>query len=618
MSLPKVTGIETEYGILIRGAAESDPFLASRLLLEHCEEAGALLHRSEMQFYGAGVGRQSDAADLDDAPARYDQNAQWEEATAETLNAETEVNASAAYGRDYTGYGYGYAPHSLMLPNGARFYIDHAHPEYSTAEAATPRGVVAADKAGEIIVERCRRRANASGRLPPGQEIAIYKNNSDHKGVSYGCHENYLLAAPTFEALLERKLHRTLMVLVPFLVTRTILCGAGKVGAENGTPPAGFQLAQRADFFETLIGLQTTHHRPLINTRDEPHADARYFRRLHVIVGDANMAEYSTYLKVGATQLVLLMLEDDAIRLNLTLEDPVAAVQAVSRDLTFAQALPLERGGAASALEIQREYLRLAQRYLDERGGSEALREVAQVWEDTLDKLADDWRLLGARLDWAIKRNLLERYLQSQQCDWETVARWQTPVEVTLDLDHQTVGDDPARLLETIRAWYPNQAHLLERYARQEGLNWADYWRQRDIYFTRRRLDLEYHDIRRGPEAQNAGVFYRLQARGAVERLLTDEEIARRVDAPPEDTRAYLRGYCLAHYADRLRHADWSELSFNEPGGRQSYHLALPDPSAGSQAHVGALLAGEPDLPTLLWHLQEQPYNLHDTNRGAA
>lgn len=591
MSIPKITGIETEYGILIRGAAESDPFLASRLLLEQCEEAGPLLRRSPVPSSNVATEQVPHHV----ASEASNQNSQWEEAS----------ETSASQRLDYTGRGYGYTPYSLMLPNGARFYIDHAHPEYSTAEATTPRGVVAADKAGEVIVERCCRRVNASGQLPAGQELVIYKNNSDYKGTSYGCHENYLLSAPTFEALLERRLHRTLMVMVPFLVTRTLLCGAGKVGSENGTPPVGFQLSQRADFFETLIGLQTTHRRPLINTRDEPHADARRFRRLHVIVGDANMAEYSTYLKVGATQLVLLMLEDDAIRLNLTLEDPIAAFQAVSRDLTFAQPLPLEQGGTATALEIQREYLRLAQRYLNEHGGPDALREVAQVWEDTLDKLARDWRLLGTRLDWAIKRTLLERYLHSQQCDWETVARWQLPIELTLALDRQTVGDDPAQLIEAIYAWYPNQAHLLERYVRQEGLNWADYWRQREIYFTLRRLDLEYHDIRRGPDTQNMGVFYRLQARGAVERLLTDEEIMRRVDAPPEDTRAYLRSYCLTRYADRLRHADWSELSFYEPGGRQSYHLALPDPAAGSQAHMASLLADSPDLSTLLLRLRE-------------
>lgn len=605
MSIPKITGIETEYGILIRGATESDPFMASRLLLEQCEEAGPLLRRAPVSASNMAPDRYSNNV----ASEVYDQNSQWSEATAEL---------SSTYRQDYTNYGYGYTPYSFMLPNGARFYIDHAHPEYSTAEAATPRGVVAADKAGEIIVERCLQRANASGRLPASQEIVIYKNNSDYKGTSYGCHENYLLSAPTFEALLERQLHRTLMTLVPFLVTRTLLCGAGKVGGENGTLPVGFQLSQRADFFETLIGLQTTHRRPLINTRDEPHADARHFRRLHVILGDANMAEYSTYLKVGATQLVLLMLEDDAIRLNLTLEDPIAALQAVSRDLTFTQPLPLERGGAATALEIQREYLRLAQRYLDEHGGPDALREVAQVWEDTLDKLTHDWRLLGARLDWAIKRTILERYLESQQGDWETIARWQMPIELTLALDHQIVGDDPSQLMESLHTYYPNQAHLLKRYIQQEGLNWADYWRQRDIYFTLRRLDLEYHDIRRGSDTHNTGIFYRLQTRGAVERLLTNDEITRRVAAPPEETRAYLRGYCLARYADCLRHADWSELSFYEPGGRQSYHLALPDPSAGSQAHVESLLADSPDLPTLILRLQELEYNENDTNRGAA
>jgi len=601
MSVPKITGIETEYGILIRGAAESDPFLASRLLLQHCEEAGEMLHLWETQHaspYSAGGGRHTSTHY---PTGRYAARA-YEVASSQGVESSAEA--------DYAGYGY--APHSLMLPNGARFYIDHAHPEYSTAEAATPRKVVAADKAGEIIVERCRQRANASGLLPQGQEIAVYKNNSDHKGNSYGCHENYLLAAHTFEELLERKLHRTLMVLVPFLVTRTILSGAGKVGAENGTPPTGFQLAQRADFFETVIGLQTTHHRPLINTRDEPHADRHRFRRLHVIIGDANMAEYSTYLKIGTTQLVLMMLEDDYIRLNLTLEDPIAAFQMVSRDLTLRQKLPLERGDALSALEIQREYLRLAQRYLDERGGSESLRKVAQTWEETLDALENDWRRLSTRLDWAIKRNLLERYLQSQNCDWETVSKWQLPIEMTLDLDRQTTGEDPTDLLEAIRSWYPNQSRWLERYARQEGLDWADYWRQREIYFTLRRLDLEYHDVRRGPEPQDTGLFYRLQQRGVVHRLLTDDEVERLVGTPPEDTRAYLRGYCITHYADRIRYVDWSEIGFYEPSGRQGYHLALPDPAANGKAHVGPLLEGEPDLPTLLRELRGQGHSLNN------
>lgn len=585
MSLPKITGIETEYGILIRGVAESDPFLASRLLLQQYKQVGARQLSQESEHSSSSYGLKGQEGKSND-----------------NLSASKIVTAqdpNCVFYSDDSNY-------DLMLPNGARFYIDHAHPEYSTAEAATPRGVVAADKAGEIIVERCCQLANASHCLPQEQEIVIYKNNSDQKGNSYGCHENYLLNPSTFEDLLHDKSHRTWTFFAPFLVSRQILCGAGKVGAENGTTPVGFQLAQRADFFEALVGLQTTHRRPLINTRDEPHADASRFRRLHVIVGDANMAEYSTFLKVGTTQLVLMMLEDDYVHLNLALQDPLAALQVVSRDLTFQHKLSLENGGGASALEIQRQYLTLAHRYLEKGLGTEALHEVVRIWEDTLNKLSSDWRSLSSRLDWAIKRNLLERYLQSHNSDWKMVSQWQLPIELTLNLDYHAGANDTVDLRENIRVRYPGHASQLECYVRQEGLNWADYWRQREIYFTLRRLDLEYHDIRHESKGRDCGVFYRLQQHGAVERLLDDREIGQLVDFPPEDTRAYLRGYCIAHYGECIRQLDWSVVSFSASGGRQSYDLALPDPAAPNKAQIGELLARAPDLPALLRELQEK------------
>jgi len=593
MSIPKLAGIETEYGILIRGATTSDPFFASGLVLRSYPLAASRLQAIETPQTPL-PGENADAtAGL----------VQWTNSAAagDIAGQEKTAPPAGSEAADLAGAGSPGGFESLMLPNGARFYIDHGHPEYSTAEAATPRGVVAADKAGEIIVERCRRAANAGGRLGQGCRIAIYKNNSDQQGVSYGCHENYLLAADTFEGLLNRKFHRTLMALVPFLVTRPLLCGAGKACAENHRPSTVFQLTQRADFFETLIGPQTTFRRPLINTRDEPHADPRRFRRLHVIVGDANMAEYSTFLKVGTTQLVLMMLEDNYVDVNLMLEDPLAALQTVSRDLTFREKLPLACGREVTAMEIQQEFLRLAQKYLAERSGMEALEEVARVWEDALKKLEADWRLLGGRLDWAIKRRLLEHYLEDQGCDWETASRWAFPVKSTLKLDRRTEGKEAAALIEAIRTELPEEvAESLADYARREGLDWADYWRQRDIYFTLRRLDLEYHDIDRGSGSTPGGLFAQLQQAGAVERLLADAAIDALVDAPPPDTRAYLRGYCIAHYGQKIQHVDWAEIQFRGSNSAESGRLVLGDPTAGTAGELGPLPTDPPELPALV------------------
>lgn len=590
MSLPKIAGIETEFGIVIRGAVDSDPFLASRVLLEHCP--GRMPRRVAMGPQPSQAAAPATGSTWRSLPQR--------------------LRGATAAGREPEGGeaidSGGFDASDMMLPNGARFYIDHAHPEYSTAEAATPRGVVAADKAGELIVAEACRRANASGWLPHGQQIAIYKNNSDHKGNSYGCHENYLLAPDTFDALIERKLQRTLRVLVPFLVTRPLLCGAGKAGAENGTSPAGFQLSQRADFFETLIGLQTTHHRPIINTRDEPHADRQRFRRLHVIAGDANMSEFSTFIKVGATSLVLMMLEDEAIPLDLTLDDPVSAAQQISRDLTFDRPVALASGGAMTALQMQREILACATEYVENNGLRQMYGDVIEEWSDTLDKLSRDWRLLSRRVDWAIKRNFLERYLAGQRADWDMVRRWQTLIEVTLDFERLEREDAAEGTVAAIRSHYGHKANALERYAADLELDWGDYWPQRDIYFALRHLDIEYHDIRRGATAAEMGLFHRLQAGGAVDRLLTDEEIERFAHTPPADTRAYLRGQCLARFGGLVDRADWEELAFRGPGMLGSHRLSMPDPTAGCASAVGALLENVTDLQTLLAALQARPF----------
>jgi proteasome accessory factor A len=610
LTTPKLVGIETEYGIFVLNAAISNPFIASRLVLGNCQEAGALLRRQKVKESRLAQARRAQQS-IYAAPEMQDiRQLDSGDPLAEMLDSEQPIRAEtymAAYGWDYS---------SLMLPNGSRFYIDHAHPEYCTAETRLPRTAVAADKAGEIIVERARQRANTSRALAAGEEIAIYKNNSDHKGNSYGCHENYLLSASLYEDLIMRRFHRTLRVLIPFLTSRAIFCGSGKVGAENEKAADGYQLTQRADFFETLLGLQTTHNRPLINTRDEPHAARDQYRRLHVILGDANMAEYSTFLKIGTTQIVLSMLEDNAIALNFTFDDPIDAYQAISRDLTFNRPLQLDSGGTITALEMQRLFYAAAREYVEAKASEfaddllAAYREVLHVWADTLDKLGRDWRLLSTRLDWAIKRNLMERYLAGQRTDWAQVALWELPIELTLDQTREMLGESPEAVQAAIKRLHGVRGSYLESYMARHALSYADYWRQREIYFGLRRLDLEYHDIRRGAEPRQNGMFYRLQASGAVERLLTDAEIEPFIMTPPEDTRAYLRGMLLARFGEYVSHADWSEVSFREPYMTHDFYITMPDPLSGTRAQVEPLLEGVTDLQGLMRALKPitQPY----------
>src|SRR3954453_7687115 len=202
---------------------------------------------------------------------------------------------------------------NVILPNGARLYVDHAHPEYSSPEVTNPLDAVRWDKAGELVMLEAVRRVAATSGLNP---INLYKNNTDNKGASYGSHENYLCSRETPFASLVRHL-------VPFFFTRQVMCGAGRVGIGQDGRASGFQISQRADFFEVEVGLETTLKRPIVNTRDEPHADADRYRRLHVIVGDPNLSEISTYLKVGTTALVLDMIEANYLPDDLTITHPV-------------------------------------------------------------------------------------------------------------------------------------------------------------------------------------------------------------------------------------------------------------------------------------------------------
>jgi proteasome accessory factor A len=250
----------------------------------------------------------------------------------------------------------------------------------------------------------------ANAVIGPNAEVIVHKNNSDGKGNSYGCHENYLVARPTpFGRLVQQ--------ITPHFVTRQIFCGAGKVGCEApGTlsSEVPFQLSQRADFFEEEVGLETTLKRPIVNTRDEPHCDPVKYRRLHVIVGDANLSEIATYLKVGTTAIVLAMIEDDAIDVDLVLSQPVSSIRQVSYDPSLRTTIPLRTGTRMSALEIQWELLRCAQRYSERFGldcvGSEVGADILLRWEAVLASLETDRQVAGRWVDWVAKQRMVDGY----------------------------------------------------------------------------------------------------------------------------------------------------------------------------------------------------------------
>jgi len=369
VAIPKICGIETEYGILVRGA-DPNPVAASSLLIE--SYVAATSGPVDWDFVDESPGRDARGFSFDDGGPEVETHL---------------VNA--------------------VLTNGARYYVDHAHPEMSTPECRTALEALVHDVAAEEIVRRSM--AAAARRLPDGAELVVYKNNSDGKGNSYGCHENYLVDRTV-------PFGRLVSDITPHFVTRQVFCGAGKVGAEAHGGDVDFQLSQRADFFEEEVGLETTLKRPIVNTRDEPHCDPLKYRRLHVIVGDANMSQTATFLKLATTSIVLAMIEDDFPMGDVALAHPVPAIRQVSHDPSLAQTVLLRDGRRLTALEIQWTLLEAAQKYAVERG-LECLGDGAdggvgdralEVWARVLTELESG--SAASTVDWVAKLRLLDAY----------------------------------------------------------------------------------------------------------------------------------------------------------------------------------------------------------------
>ncbi len=410
---------------------------------------------------------------------------------------------------------------NVFLRNGSRLYLDvGSHPEYATAECDELQELVTHDKAGERILEGLQ--VDAEQRLA-GEgilgDIYLFKNNTDSAGNSYGCHENYLVGR-------QGEFFRLAEVLIPFLVSRQLICGAGKV---LQTPRgATYTVSQRAEHVWESVSSATTRSRPIINTRDEPHADAERFRRLHVIVGDSNMSEPTTLLKVGSTDLVLRLLEAGLPMRDLTLENPIRSIRDISQDPTGRRLVRLANGKSVSGLDMQREYLQRVSTFAASTGllddPHSVPSRVVDLWSRTLDAIEFD-RLqdVATEIDWVIKRTLIERYMAKHD----------------LSLTDARVSQ----------------------------------------------LDLAYHDISR-----TRGLFYLLQAKGLVDRVCSDIEIFAAKSLPPQTTRAKLRGDFIKRAQEKRRDftVDWVHLKLNDQAQRT---VLCKDPFKSVDERVERLIA---------------------------
>jgi proteasome accessory factor A len=488
MSARRVMGTETEYGISVPGNPGANAMLiSSQVVNAYAGYASSRARRARWDFEEENPLRDARGFDL----------------------ARDLADASQLTDEDM-----GLA--NVILTNGARLYVDHAHPEYSSPEVTNPRDAVLWDKAGERIMARA---AELAAMVPGSHPVSLHKNNTDNKGVSYGAHENYLMRRETPFADIVRHL-------TPFFVSRQVVTGSGRVGIGQDGRGDGFQITQRADFFEVEVGLETTLKRPIINTRDEPHANAEKYRRLHVIIGDANLAEVSTYLKVGTTALVLSMIEDGFLDVDLSVERPVTTLHQVSHDPTLKHLITLRSGRSLTAVQLQMEYAEQARKYVEDRLGAdvdEVTADVLERWESVLTRLETDPMQCARELDWVAKLQVLEGYRSRDGIDWGS--------------------------------------------SRLEA------------------VDLQYSDVR-----PDKGLYNRLAARGRFERIVTDAEVDRAVLEPPADTRAYFRGRCLQQYADEVAAASWDSVIFDLPGHDSLQRVPTLEPLRGTKAHVGELL----------------------------
>jgi proteasome accessory factor PafA2 len=467
LPMKRVFGLETEYGITVTGADTVDVVAESIELVRRYTDHGALMkwdYELEDPHLDARGFRARELLQDTDESAYY----------------EIDKNRPLSFEEIKS---------DLVLSNGARFYNDHAHPEYSTPECTTLRQIVGQEKAGERILAECARRRNQ--KLASGHEVRLYKNNTDFVGHSYGCHDNYLMNR-------EIAWDRIVTGILPFLITRQIFAGAGKMGIETeSTPgePGVYQISQRADFFSVLVSIDTMNRRPLINTRDEPHVDASRYRRFHVILGDSNMSEWATAMKIGTTSLVLDLIERGEAP-QLEIAQPINANKSISRDQTYDWIIELKDGRKISAIDVQRIYLRAASKIDPPQAAvSEDRQWILREWKNALDDLERDAMSTRDRIDWAAKKFLLNALQE------------------------------------------------------EEKLSWNDPWLQS--------IDLEYHNV-----DFESGLYYELVRQGTARRFVSENDIKLSIFNPPETTRAFFRGRSVARFNNEISSIQWDEIVF--------------------------------------------------------
>ncbi|WP_243762948.1 depupylase/deamidase Dop [Allobranchiibius sp. CTAmp26] len=498
MTVRRVMGIETEYGISVPGDPTANPMnLSGAVVTAYATRQGIRSTRASWDYE-------------DEAPLRDARGYDLSRAVADPSQLTDEPDPTLA---------------NVVLTNGARLYVDHAHPEYSSPEVTSPRAAVVWDRAGELVMREASRLLSPPG--APG--VNLYKNNTDGKGASYGTHENYLMSRATPFADIVRHL-------IPFFVVRQVMSGSGRVGIGAESTRPGFQLSQRADFFEVEVGLETTLKRPIINTRDEPHAVADRYRRLHVILGDANHCDTANLLKLGSTSLVLALIEAGAVTRDLTLDQPVTTLREISHDPTLRTKVKLADGTSMTSLELLRVYQEMATTWLTKTYGDgpgdwdDDTVQVMTLWEQVLTGLERDPMSCARQVDWVAKLAAMEGFRARDNLDWS----------------------DP-RL---------------------------------------RAIDIQWSDVR-----LDKGLFHRMSAAGRFDTLVDEEEVRRAVTTPPEDTRAYFRGQCLARFPDQVAAASWDSVIFDVPGRPSLQRVPMLEPERGTKAHVGELMesAGSAD-----------------------
>ena len=500
MSVHRIMGLETEFGITVPGHPTMNAMVTSSQIVNAYAYLTAIPERGKTRWDYDEESPLRDARGFDMSRAEADPS----QLTDEDLGLA-----------------------NVILGNGARLYVDHAHPEYSTPEVTNPRDAVLWDRAGMLVMNMA---AQAAAEFPGAQRILLYKNNTDNKGASYGCHENYLMRRATPFADVVRHL-------TPFFVTRQVYTGAGRLGVGQDARTARYQLSQRADFFEVEVGLETTLKRPIINTRDEPHADPEKYRRLHVIVGDANLSDTATYLKMGTTAIVLSMIEDGFLDdFDVMPMEPVAEMHRVSHDVELRHLITLADGREWTAIQVQRAFLERAWAYCDTRWGSqydEQTKDVLAKWGSHLDALESDPMTLSDTVDWVAKLALLDGYVKRDGLDWS----------------------DPRLAL----------------------------------------VDLQYSDIR-----PDKGLAAKLEQHGRLVRMFDDVEVERARTEPPWDTRAYFRGQCMSRFPESIAAASWDSVVFDLPDRDTLLRVPTIEPTRGTRDHVGHLFDEVSDAGALI------------------